>query len=381
MAKSVHYHYEELKRLCEDAFVRFGFSKTEAEEITDVLLTSDLYGINSHGVQRLVRYHTCIKNGMIQVGAEPTVVFETPVSAVIDANEGMGQLVSVKAMKMAIEKAKKTGIAMVSVRNSNHYGIAGYYANMAAKEGLIGMSVTNTTALMVPTYGKIAMLGSNPIAVAMPADPYPFFFDASTTVVTRGKLEVYNKLEKPLPIGWAVDENGIPTDNAPRVLKNIDFKNGGGILPLGGSTEPLGSHKGYGYAMLCEIFSAIVSLGTTSNHTYENGKCRVCHGFAAIDPAIFGDAEAIKEHFSNFLKELRESPKADGAERIYTHGEKEVEACKDRIVNGWDVNINTVLEMKNLCDDLGFDYKEYLGDVDFSDASKNMYEQRIGGIK
>lgn len=379
MAKQVRYTYPQMKRLCDDAFVKFGFTKEEAEQITDVLLTSDMYGINSHGVQRLVRYHKCIENGMIHVEAKPEVVFETPVSAVIDANMCMGQLVSVKAMKMAIEKAKQSGMAMVTVRNSNHYGIAGYYAKMAADEGLIGASVTNTTALMVPTFGKKAMLGSNPIAVAMPADPYPFFFDSSTTVVTRGKLEVYNKMEKPLPIGWAVDENGLATEEAPRVLKNIDNRAGGGILPLGGHTEPLGSHKGYGYAMLVEIFSAILAMGKTSNHTYENGKCEVCHGFMAIDPKVFGDPVEIKKHFSEFLKELRESPKADGQERIYTHGEKEVAAYKDRMENGFDVNINTVVEMKNLCDYLGMDYKEYLGDVDFSDASKNMYIQKIGG--
>ena len=378
MAKTVRYTYPAMKRFCEDAFCKFGFTEEESAQITDVLLKSDMYGISSHGMQRLVRYHKCIANGMIKVEAKPEVVFETPVSAVIDAHDGMGQIVSVKAMKMAIEKAKTSGIAIVTVRNSNHYGIAGYYAEMAAKEGLIGASVTNTTALMVPTFGRKAMLGSNPIAVAMPADPYPFFFDASTTVVTRGKLEVYNKLEKPLPIGWAVDETGTATEDAPRVLKNIDNKAGGGILPLGGHTEPMGSHKGYGYAMLCEIFSSIISLGKTSNHTYENGKCEVCHGFIAIDPKIFGDPDEIKAHFSNFLQELRESPKAEGQERIYTHGEKEVEAYADRMENGFDVNINTVVEMKNLCDFLGFDYKEYLGDVDFSDASKNLYVQTLG---
>ena len=379
MAKSVRYTYEEMKRLCNDAFLKFGFSQEETDEITDVLLLSDLYGINSHGVQRLVRYHKCIMNGMIKVDAKPEILVETPVSMVIDAHQGMGQVVSVMAMKKAIEKAKQSGIAIVSVRNSNHYGIAGYYAKMAADQGLIGMSVTNTTALMVPTFSKQSMLGSNPIAVSMPADPYPFFFDASTTVVTRGKLEVYNKLEKPLPEGWAVDENGLNTDSAPRVLKNIDHQAGGGILPLGGSEEKLGSHKGYGYAMLAEIFSSIISLGATSNHTYENGKCLVCHGFAAIDPKIFGDPDEIRKHFSRFLKELREAPKADGQTRIYTHGEKEVEAYRDRMENGWDVNINTVVEMKKLCDYLGMDYKEYLGDVDFSDASKNMYEQTLGG--
>ena len=133
----------------------------------------------------------------------------------------MGQLVSHKAMKMAIEKAKTTGVGIVSVRNSNHYGIAGYYAKMACKEGLMGFSCTNSEAIMVPTFARKAMLGSNPIACAFPAEPYDFFFDASTTVVTRGKLEMYNKMEKPLPEGWALDKDGHPSTNAPDVLANI----------------------------------------------------------------------------------------------------------------------------------------------------------------
>ena len=189
-----HWSYDTLHRLCMEAFQKFGFTEAEADIIQDVLLTADLYGIESHGMQRMVRYHKCIEKGMIDVHAKPEVVFETPISAVIDAHEAMGQLVSHKAMEMAIEKAKTTGVGIVSVRNSNHYGIAGYYAKMACKEGLMGFSCTNSEAIMVPTFARKAMLGSNPIACAFPAEPYDFFFDASTTVVTRGKLEMYNKM-------------------------------------------------------------------------------------------------------------------------------------------------------------------------------------------
>lgn len=167
-----------------------------------MLLMADLYGIESHGMQRMVRYHKGIEKGTIHPQAKPEVVFETPVSAVIDGHNGMGQLISIFAMKKAIEKAKTTGIGMVTVRESNHFGIAGYYAKMASDEGLLGMACTNSEAIMVPTFGKKAMLGSNPIAVAMPAEPYPFLFDCSTTVVTRGKLEMYNKMGKELPHGW-----------------------------------------------------------------------------------------------------------------------------------------------------------------------------------
>lgn len=361
MKNSINYSYEQLKRFCTDAFVKFGFTNEESDIIVDVLLTSDMYGIESHGMQRLVRYHKGIEKGLIKIDAKPEIVFETPVSAVIEGHDGMGQLLGVKAMNIAIEKAKTTGMAVVTVRNSNHYGIAGYYAKMACREGLIGMSMTNSEAIMVPTFGRKAMLGSNPIAVAMPAEPYDFFFDSSTTVVTRGKLEIYNKLQKPLPEGWALDANGKGTSDAGDVLKNIVAKAGGGIMPLGGEFEQTGSHKGYGYGMFCEIFTSILSMGLTSNHTHIGGKGGTCHGFIAINPAMFGDPEAIKEHLSTLLRELRESPKAEGADRIYTHGEKEVFAYKDRMENGVDVNINTVAEMVDLCNYLGMDVEDYLG--------------------
>ena len=327
----VKWSYETLNHFCGDVFKAFGFTEEESNQIKDVLLTADLYGIESHGMQRMVRYHKGIEKGTIHPQAKPEVVFETPISAVIDGHNGMGQLISVYAMKKAIEKAKKTGVGIVTVRESNHFGIAGYYAKMACDEGLLGMACTNSEAIMVPTFGKKAMLGSNPIAVAMPADPYPFFFDCSTTVVTRGKLEMYNKMEKPLPNGWALDKDGHASTDAPDVLANIVAKKGGGIMPLGGNEEVTGSHKGYGYGMLCELFSSILSMGVTSDHccTFPD-KTGICHGFMAIDPAAFGDPQAIRRHFSEYLEALRESPKAEGKERIYTHGEKEVLAEKDR---------------------------------------------------
>ena len=220
----VKWSYETLNHFCGDVFKAFGFTEEESNQIKDVLLTADLYGIESHGMQRMVRYHKGIEKGTIHPQAKPEIVFETPISAVIDGHNGMGQLISVYAMKKAIEKAKKTGVGIVTVRESNHFGIAGYYAKMACDEGLLGMACTNSEAIMVPTFGKKAMLGSNPIAVAMPADPYPFFFDCSTTVVTRGKLEMYNKMEKPLPNGWALDKDGHASTDAPDVLANIVAK-------------------------------------------------------------------------------------------------------------------------------------------------------------
>ena len=349
-----------LERFCSDVFTAFGFTDEESARISDVLLTADLYGIESHGMQRMVRYHKGIEKGQIHVDEKPEVVFETPVSAVIDGHSAMGQLTSIFAMEKAIGKAKAAGVGIVSVRESNHYGIAGYYAQMASEQGLIGFSCTNSEAIMVPTFGRKAMIGSNPIAVAVPADPYPFLFDSSTTVVTRGKLEMYNKMGKPLPQGWALDETGAPSDEAPRVLSNIVAKNGGGIMPLGGSSETLGSHKGYGWGMVAELFSSILSLGVTSNEccTFSD-KTGICHGFAAIDPAAFGDPDEIKKHFSEYLESLRESPRAEGADRIYTHGEKEVLAQADRRENGVPVNDGTMIELADLCNYLNLEFTDY----------------------
>ena len=357
----VHWQYSVLEQLCNDAFVKFGFNEAESKIISDVLLMSDRIGIESHGMQRMYRYYKSIQKGMIKVESKGKVVFETPVSAVLDAEDGMGQVVGHKGMEMAIEKAKKSGIGMVVIRNSNHYGIAGYYAKMACDQGLIGLSCTNTNAIMVPTYGRMAMLGTNPIAIAMPAEPYPFFFDASTTVVTRGKLEVYNKKGEALHDGWALDKDGKPSNDAADVLDNIAAKNGGGIMPLGGSTEDTGSHKGYGWAMVCELFSSILAMGTTSDKTGTGGKGGICHGFMVIDPAIFGDAEGIKAHLSSYLQALRESPKAEGQRRIYTHGEKEVEAERRLMAEGIPVNENTMVEVYEMCQYLGMDFAKYFG--------------------
>jgi len=232
---------------------------------------------------------------------------------------------------------------------------------MASAEGLIGFAATNSEAILVPTYGRLAMLGTNPIACAVPADPVDFLFDASTSVVTRGKLEMYVKLGESLPEGWALDTEGQQTSDAPQVLRNILDKAGGGIAPLGGTEELLGGHKGYGFAMLCEIFTSILSLGGTSDTCMTKGFGNICHGFAAISPAAFGDPAAIKAHFSDFLAKLRESPKAKDAPRIYTHGEKEAESVADRMKNGIPVNDGTMRELYDLSVYLGMDFRAYFG--------------------
>lgn len=375
---SVRYSVEKLRRFCEDAFEKFGFSAEDAARVTDVLLLADLYGIRSHGTQRMVRYYKAIENGSVDINARPEIVFETPVSAVVDGHSGMGQLISIFAMNKAIEKARTTGMAFVTVRNSNHFGIAGYYAKMACDAGMIGICSTNSESIMVHTGSRQTVLGSNPIAFAMPAEPYDFLFDAATTVVPKGKLEVYHKAGKELGDGWAVDADGNVCRDPERVLGCIDDKKAGlgGILPVGGAGEENGGHKGYGYSMICELLCSITSGGATSNHHVraKGVGAGTCHSFIAIDPGIFGDAQEIKDNLSVFLRELREAKRVDENVPIYTHGEKEILSYEKKMREGLDVDISTVSEMLNICSYLGMDSVEYLGEVDVSDAKKGAYE-------
>jgi len=339
--------YAEVEQFCQKAFEGYGFDAEQSKKITEVLLDADLSGIESHGVQRLIRYHKEITEGMVKINAKPEIVKETPISATVEANDAMGQLMGIDAMDLAIAKAKKCGIGMVAVRNSNHYGIAGYYTRRAAEQGLVGICMTNTEAIMVPTFGAQAMLGTNPIAFSMPAQPIAFTFDAATTVVPRGKLEVYAKRDGVIRDGWAIDENGTPSTDAQRVLKNIIAKTGGGILPLGGAGEETSGYKGYGFAMLCEICTAILSGGTTSNYIYKTpGRSNIAHFFMAFDHSMFGDKEQIEKALSDYMQQLRDSVKAEGHDRIYTHGEKEFLARQQVLEQGVSVNEKTYAEME-----------------------------------
>ena len=355
------YEYESMKLLSETVFQKYGYSPEDAETITDVLLKADLMGIESHGVNRMILYTYGISIGRIKVDAKPEIVHETPISAVFDGHACMGQIVSSQAMKLAVKKAKEHGIGFTTVRNSNHYGIAGYYSLMAAEEGLVGMSMTNTQALVVPTFGRMPLLGTNPIAFSVPAKPYPFHLDMSTSVVTGGKMEVYAKNKQPCPEGWLVDENGSVNTDAGVFVANRG-KGHGGLLPLGGAGELYGGHKGFGMSMMVEIMTGIFSGGVTSSgvrNTPEKELC--CHMFLAIDPAIFNeDREQIFRHLSEFMQMLRDSEKAEGHDRIYTHGEKEFENIEKNRAEGIKLNDATYEEIVKLSAKVGIDAEKYL---------------------
>jgi L-2-hydroxycarboxylate dehydrogenase (NAD+) len=349
-----------IRKFCEDFFLKRGFNTEESFDIVDVIITSDLYGIESHGIQRMFRYYRILDRGFADPKAKPRIIFRTPVSAVIDGTKTMGQITAKSAMQMAIGMAQEHMFGAVTVRNCNHFGIAGYYSRMAANVDLLGFSSTNTEAIALPTNGKQPMLGTSPLAVCMPADPYFFWFDAATTVVPRGKLEIYNKLGRPLPEGWASDEFGNSCSDAKHVMDNLDKKNFGGIFPIGGFSTITGSHKGYGLGVIAEMFTAIFSGGHTSPHVENAAMGDTSFCFMALDYGIFGDKREIRERMSQLLRELRESPKADGQERIYTHGEKV--SVQEKLKIGIPVNNNTLAELKMIGESAGLDFDSYFHD-------------------
>ena len=342
-----------LRACMERIFEKEGFSSEDARTIADVLMQADLFGIESHGAQRLMYYYRNIRSGSVNVSAKPEVLRETPVSALIDGHFGMGALVAQFAMRMAIEKAKQSGVGMAVVRNSSHYGIAGYYTLMAEREGLAAFSMTNTGPIMVPTFGREMMLGTNPMAFCMPADPVPFWFDASTTVVTLGKVEVCQKRGRPMPQGWTIGPDGAPCTDASRMNASILAGERGGILPLGGEGETHGGHKGYGLGIMVEALTGVLAQGMTSPQMCGAHGDHTCHFFLAFDPAMFGDPSDIRARMSAYLAALRASEKMPGCARIYTPGEKAFEAMARRLREGVPVEENTLAEVRQIAGELG----------------------------
>jgi len=319
---------EVLETFCQQVFQSFGLSEQDARMAAAVLVAADARGIPSHGVGRLWRYVNGLKTGLMLPNAPIEVLVDTPSSIVIHAHGAMGAPVSVKAMESVINKARTNGAAFGCVRDSNHFGIAGYYAMMALDEDMLGIAMTNTAALGVPTFGRQVMYGTNPLAFAAPAnEERAFVLDMSTTVVTRGKIEVYERLGEELPIGWAVDKTGRPARDARTLLDDMFHRVGGGILPLGGLGEDFGGHKGYGLAVMVDILCAVLCgapFGPDLSDT-ATSSARVSHFFGAIRIDTFRDPQEFRRDMDRLLRGLRNCPPAEGAERVYFAGQKEFE--------------------------------------------------------
>lgn len=354
---------EALRQFCVSTFVALGIEAADAEITAEVLVAADLRGVDSHGVARLQRYVKGIQTGMMRPDARAWVVHETATTATIDGDAGLGQPAAHQAMLLAIRKAEQVGAGFVAVRNSNHYGIAGYYAMMALEKDMIGISTTNADVLVVPTFGRNAMLGTNPIAVAAPTfHERPFVLDMATSVVPRGKLEVYNRLGKPLPDGWATDETGRGTHDAGRVLKNLTEAAGGGLFPLGGEGELHGGHKGYGLAFLIEIISAVLPGAAYADLVYPKSAdgqplpSRIGHFFGALRVDAFRPVDEFKADMDDLVRRLKNSSKAEGAERIYIHGEKEFETQDERLARGIPLHPTVLGALRSIGEELNIPF-------------------------
>jgi LDH2 family malate/lactate/ureidoglycolate dehydrogenase len=352
-----------LKAFCRRVFEHLGVSQGDAEVIADVLVQADLRGIDSHGVARLRRYVNGIREGQMKARPQVKVVHETPTTALIDGDGGLGPPLGTRGMQMAIAKAQELGVGFVAVRNSNHYGIAGYYAMMALEYDLIGISMTNADVLVVPTFGRNAMLGTNPISVAVPSgEERPFVLDMATSVIPKGKIEVSERSGEALPIGWATDERGIPTTDPARVLNNLNTRAGGGVLPLGGAGELMGGHKGYGLALLIDIFCGVLAGAAYADTVYPktaNGHplpANVGHFFGALRVDGFRPLKEFKATMDDIIQRIKASPKAEGEQRIYIHGEKEFETTEERMLKGIPLQPKVVADLAAIAKEIGIIY-------------------------
>ncbi|MHA2051328.1 MAG: Ldh family oxidoreductase [Promethearchaeota archaeon] len=348
---------EILRNFIKDVFISLEVPLEDAAIISDVLITSDLRGIDSHGIQRCKMYYDRIKAGIYNPKTKIELISDNNATAVIDGNCGMGHVIAYNAMKLAIGKAKKYGLGAVAVRNSTHFGIAGFYSLMAINEGMIGFVTTNTRPAVPPTFGVEPMLGTNPLTYGAPTDEeFPFLMDAATSIIQRGKVEVYNRIHKPLPKGLIISNNG-NSKTDPGVVLNKLLNRSAALLPLGGEGEATSGHKGYGYATFAEILSAALQDGTYLRETagvVENGQKRlkVGHFFLAINISNFLPLERFKEVAGNIMRELRSSKLAPGKEKIYTAGEKEHEAEIARKQTGISINKSLQDDIKIMQKDL-----------------------------
>lgn len=342
------------------AFVRLGVPEEDARLCSDVLLESDRRGIESHGCNRFKPiYVDRIKAGILNPVTKIDVLKETSTTAVLDANDGMGMVASKKAMDMCIEKAHQYGMGMVAVRNSSHYGIAGYWASMATKEDMIGITGTNARPSIAPTFGVENMLGTNPLTFGLPSDePFPFMLDCATSTIQNGKIEYYSRIGHDVPEGMVIGRDGSALTDSAQILKDIRSQKAA-LAPLGGLGELFAGYKGYGYATVVEILSAALQSGIflkALDGKDENGNIRpyhLGHFFVAIDTEAFLGAEEFKKICGDILRGLRASEKAPGQERIYTAGEKEYETWLYRKDKGVPMTESVQKEFVQLRDEFG----------------------------
>jgi LDH2 family malate/lactate/ureidoglycolate dehydrogenase len=336
------YTYEQLKAFAHTVFLKIGCKETDAALAADTLLSADLRGVDSHGVARLSGYIRLWEADRINATPDIKVVHETPSTAVVDGDQGLGLVVAPKAMDIAMEKATSCGTGWVSVKNSNHFGIAGYHAMMALEKDMVGIAMTNASPLVAPTFANERLLGTNPIAVAIPTgEEPPFIADFATTTAANGKIEILQRKGEEAPLGWIQDDEGLPTENP------YGVQEGGALLPLGGDREH-GSHKGYCLGSIVDIFSAVfsganygpwvppfVSFLPVADDLVGEG---IGHFLGAMRIDAFRPADDFKSHMDNWIRRFKSAKPVPGQDRVLIPGDPEREFEKERINSGIPLN-------------------------------------------
>jgi LDH2 family malate/lactate/ureidoglycolate dehydrogenase len=346
---------DRLRRQLDGVFTSWGMIETFRKLCVGQIVEADLMGIDSHGIGMLPMYEEYRLQGRLVVNPEVAVTCERHAIALIDAGHGMGHIAATKAMTLAMEKARSYGVGVVSVHRSNHFGAAGVYSNMARRDGLLGMVMTGTTQRsVVPTFGREPRFSTNPLAFAAPgAKTDGFSLDMATSTVAVGKLMVAKRAGESIPAGWAVDEAGRPETDPGAALDRVPKR----LTPLGGTRE-LGSHKGYGLAMMVEILASILSDSSIGGYRLETGErgkfINVGHFFCAIDPAPFrGEAGAFETSLDRLVEYLRATPAADPDQPVLVAGDPENAAYRERTELGIPITESLLGEIREVCDSCG----------------------------
>ena len=364
METSPSVSWELMNDFLTDAFKGYGVPEADAAICADVLLESDRRGIESHGCNRFKPiYIDRIKNGTLLPVTNLEIIRETPSTLVMDAHDGMGMVASRRMMERLLEKAKACGMAGGAIRSSTHYGIAGYWSGMAAKEGMIGITGTNARPSIAPTFGVENMMGTNPLTFSLPTDEeFPFCIDCATSIVQRGKIEYYDREGLDTPAGMVVAQDGSPMTDSGAILRAL-VDGTAALAPLGGIGEELGGYKGYGYAAVVEILSAALAGGqfmkalTGVGPQGEPRMYGLGHFFFVVDPEAFAGREVFRRTAGDICRALRASRRAPGCERIYTAGEKEYLAWLERRDKGVPVGEAVQREILEVRDALGLPYR------------------------
>ena len=342
--------HRKLRRFVIASFEKFGVPKSDAEIAANALVMADLRGVDTHGVIRFNPHSWYIKwlsEGSMKAKPDIKIIRETASSVLLDGDRGIGMVIGHRAMDLAIRKAKESGVAMVGVRNSRHFGMSANYAMQALPHDMIGIAMTNASRQVVPTFGRDARFGTNPICFAVPAkDERPFVLDMATNTAAAGKLELAVRLGKSIPTGWALNENAEPTTD-PKVAQQARR-----LLPLGGSRES-GSHKGYGLGILVEILCGVLSGTITALNANQEPRG---HFFGAIDPATFRPAAEFKADMDRLIRELKSTPPVEGESRVYVAGEIEFETAEERSERGIPLHSSVLKGLREVSEQAGVPY-------------------------